>query len=322
MYIVTGSAGFIGFHLSLFLLKKKERVIGIDSLNEYYSTSLKKKRLAILKQNELFSFYKINLCNSLKLKKFFKKFNNFKLIHLAAQPGVIYSFKNPKSYFKNNVQATKNLINLILDKNILNFIFVSSSSVYGNQARYPIKENAKLKSLNYYANTKIICEKFIKRKLDKKKAVKIVRPFTVYGPFGRPDMFILKFLNFFRKKKILDVYNFGEHVRDFTYVEDVVKIIYDLSNLKNNKIKTFNICASKPVKINKIIKYFEKILKKKIYINYKPRRKGEMEITFGSNNKLKKYLKIKKFTSINAGLKKTIKWYINFPKKNLLNLHK
>ena len=169
MYIVTGSAGFIGFHLSLFLLKKKEKVIGIDSLNEYYSTSLKKKRLAILKQNELFSFYKINLCNSLKLKKFLKKFNNFKLIHLAAQPGVIYSFKNPKSYFKNNVQATKNLINLILDKNILNFIFVSSSSVYGNQARYPIKENAKLKSLNYYANTKIICEKFIKRKLDKKK---------------------------------------------------------------------------------------------------------------------------------------------------------
>ena len=322
MYIVTGSAGFIGFHLSLFLLKKKEKVIGIDSLNEYYSTSLKKKRLAILKQNELFSFYKINLCNSLKLKKFLKKFNNFKLIHLAAQPGVIYSFKNPKSYFKNNVQATKNLINLILDKNILNFIFVSSSSVYGNQARYPIKENAKLKSLNYYANTKIICEKFIKRKLDKKKAVKIVRPFTVYGPFGRPDMFILKFLNFFRKKKILDIYNFGEHVRDFTYVEDVVKIIYDLSNLKNNKIKTFNICASKPVKINKIIKYFEKILKKKIDINYKPRRKGEMEITFGSNNKLKKYLKIKKFTSINAGLKKTIKWYINFPKKNLLNLHK
>jgi UDP-glucuronate 4-epimerase len=258
----------------------------------------------------------------LDLIKYFQKKNNFKLIHLAAQPGVIYSFKNPKSYYENNVLATKNLINSIINKNVSNFIFVSSSSVYGNQTKYPIKETASLKSLNYYANTKIICEKFIKRQLKKHQSVKIVRPFTVYGPFGRPDMLILKFLNFFREKKTINIYNFGNHIRDFTYVEDVAKVIYKLSKLKNKNIQTFNICASNPIKINKVIEYFEKFLKKKVNISRKPRRKGEMEITFGSNNKLKKYLKIKKFTPIELGLKKTINWYKSFPEKNLFNLYR
>jgi UDP-glucuronate 4-epimerase len=322
MYIITGCAGFIGFHVSLFLLKKKIKVTGIDSLNEYYSPILKKKRLEILKKNQLFTFHKIDLCDKKKLNKVFGIVNDYKLIHLAAQPGVIYSFKNPKSYLKNNVQATRNLINLILNKNVSNFIFVSSSSVYGNQIRYPIKETAKLKYLNYYAKTKIICENLIKKKLINNESVKIVRPFTVYGPYGRPDMLILKFLNLLRNNKTIDIYNFGNHVRDFTYVEDVAKVIYKLSNIQNKKIQIFNICASKPILIKKIVKYFEKCFKKKININYKPKRRGEMEITFGSNLKLKKFLKIKKFTSISDGLNKTIKWYNNFAEKKLLDLHK
>ena len=323
MYLITGCAGFIGFHMTKLLLKKKINVVGIDSLNSYYAKGLKLERLKILKKYKYFSFFKLDIANKKKLNKILKNLNNFKVIHIAAQPGVIYSFKNPDSYYKNNVLATDNLLKSIINKNISQFIFVSSSSVYGNQKKFPIKENSKLKSINYYANTKIKCENLVLKYLSKKNiSTKIVRPFTVYGPYGRPDMLIIKFLNYFRNNKAINIYNFGNHMRDFTYVKDVVKIIYQLSNKKNSKIKIFNICASKPVKINKILDYFEKLLDKKINFKRKPKRKGEMEITYGSNTNLKKFVKINNFTNIYFGLKKTIEWYNEFPKKNLFNLHK
>lgn len=263
------------------------------------------------------------MCNHKKLVKLFEKHDFLNILHFAAQPGVIYSFKNPTSYYRNNILATTNLIKIIKKKKINQFIFISSSSVYGNQKKYPIKENTELRPINYYASTKIKCEKIIQKQLVKKDiSVKIVRPFTVYGPYGRPDMLIIKFLNYVRKKKIIDIFNYGNHFRDFTYVGDVVKIIYELLKKKNKKIKIFNICASNPIKINRVLDLFNKILKKEILVNRKPKRKGEMDITFGSNNKIKKFIKIKKFTKIFNGLKETIGWYNNFPKKNLFNLHK
>lgn len=323
MYLITGCAGFIGFHMTILLLKKKINVVGIDNLNSYYSKGLKLERLKILKKSEYFSFFKLDLSNKKKLDKVLINLNNLKVIHIAAQPGVIYSFKNPNSYYRNNILATENLLKSIINKNISQFIFVSSSSVYGNQKEFPIKENSKLKPINYYARTKIRCEKIISRYLSKKNInTKIVRPFTVYGPYGRPDMLIIKFLNYLKNNKTINIYNFGNHLRDFTYIQDVVKIIYQLSKKKNSKIKIFNICASKPVKINKILDYFEKFLNKKIKIRRKPKRKGEMEITYGSNIYLKKFIKIKNFTNIYFGLKKTIEWFNKFPKKNLFNLYK
>ena len=323
MYVVTGCAGFIGFHLTKFLLNKNFEVIGIDSLNNYYSKKLKIERLNILKKEKKFNFFKIDLSNKKKINQLFNKLNKFKLIHLAAQPGVVYSFKNPESYYKNNVLATKVLVDEIKKKKIDQFIFVSSSSVYGNQKKYPIKEDAKLKPINYYASTKILCEKYIKNKLKYfNSSIKIIRPFTVYGPFGRPDMLILKYLNFIKRKKKIDIFNYGNHLRDFTYVNDVVRIIYQLSKIKNDKIQTFNICASKPIKIDKILNYFEKILNKRIPVNKKPKRVGEMDITFGSNNKLKKFIKFQNFISIKTGLKNTIEWYKKFKKKELFDLYK
>ena len=323
MYLVTGCAGFLGFHMVDFLLKKKIQVIGIDSLNSYYSNGLKKERLKILKKNKLFSFHKINMCNNRKLNELFKKYNFLNILHFAAQPGVIYSFKNPDSYYKNNILATENLVKLIKKKKLTQFIFISSSSVYGNQKKYPIKENAKLIPINYYAKTKIRCEKIIHNNLAKKNAnVKIIRPFTVYGPYGRPDMLIIKFLNHYRMKKTINIFNYGNHLRDFTYVGDVVEIIFQLLRKKNKEIKTFNICAADPIKINKILDLFNKILKNKISVNKKPKRKGEMDITFGSNSEIKKFVKIKKFTKIANGLTATIDWYNKFPKKYLFNLYK
>ena len=236
---------------------------------------------------------------------------------------MIYSYENPKSYYENNILATNKLIESVKKMKIAQFIFISSSSVYGDQKKYPIKEDAKLKSINYYAETKIQCEKKIRKHFKGcSHSTKILRPFTVYGPYGRPDMLILKMLTLIKKNKKVDIFNHGKHLRDFTYVGDVVKIVYQLANKKNKKIETFNICASNPIEINNIIKLFENFLNKKIQINSLPKRKGEMKITYGSNKYLLKFINFKKFTSINEGLSKTINWYTKFKYKKLLELHK
>ncbi len=320
MYLVTGAAGFIGYHMCKFLLRKKLKVLGLDSLNNYYSRRFKFKRLSILKKDKLFKFVKLDLCQKNKLHKLFKSYKFNKIIHLAAQPGVVYSYKNPQSYNRNNLKASKALFECIKKYKVNNFIFSSSSSVYGDHKKYPIKENFLLKPKNHYAKTKVKCEKIIIKKFKTDNiSLKIVRPFTVYGPFGRPDMLILKMLNKIKKKKYVDIYNYGKHLRDFTYIDDVVKIIYMLSLRKKIGIETFNICASKPVEINSILKITKKILKKNLKINYKRKRKGEMNITYGSNQKIIDKLKYNKFVKIENGLRKTINWYNAFPNKNILN---
>ena len=135
-------------------------------------------------------------------------------------------------------------------------------------------------------------------------------------------MLILKMLTLIKKRKKIDIFNYGKHLRDFTYVGDVVKIIYQLSNIRNRNIKTFNICASNPIEINKVVKLFENLLNKKFLINNLPKRQGEMKITYGSNRHLLKFIEFKKFTTINEGLRKTIHWYKKFKYKKLLELHK
>ena len=322
MYLITGCAGFIGFHMCELLLNKGIKVIGIDNLNKYYSKDLKLKRLSILKKKKLFEFFNIDLSKK-KIDQILLNKKKIKIIHFAAQPGVMYSYKNPKSYYENNIVATDKLIESVKKIKIEQFIFISSSSVYGDQKKYPINEDARLKSINYYAETKIQCEKKIRKNFKKcYHSTKILRPFTVYGPYGRPDMLILKMLTLIKKRKKINIFNHGKHLRDFTYVGDVVKIIYQLSNKRNRNIKTFNICASNPIEINKVIKLFENLLNKNFLINSLPKRQGEMKITYGSNKYLLKFIDFKKFTTIKEGLRKTINWYKKFKYKKLLELHK
>lgn len=323
MFLITGCAGFIGFHMSKYLLKKNYRVLGIDNLNRYYSKKLKLDRLQILKKNKNFKFYNLDLRDKKKIYNLLNDFKKLNIIHFAAQPGVMYSYKNPDSYFENNVLATQNLVEISKKINISQFIFISSSSVYGNKKKYPIKENSRLNPINFYAKTKIRCEKIIQQNFkNSKHSTKILRPFTVYGPFGRPDMLILKFLTLVRQNKLINIYNFGNYLRDFTYIDDVVEIIFKLSQKKNAKIQTFNICASKPIKLKEILRMFKSILKTSFRISYKPKRKGEMVITYGSNSKLLKLFKNKNFTEIDVGLKKTILWYNKYSKKSFLELYK
>ena len=308
--LVTGSSGFIGFHLSKYLLSKKYSVVGIDSHDSYYSKNLKKKRLSILKEKKNFFFIKINLNNKKKLEKVFLKYKPSIIIHLAGQPGVLYSFKNPNSYYTNNVKATNSLCILSKKYNIKKFIFGSSSSVYGDQKKFPIKENFNLNPKNPYAKTKLRSEKIVLKFFRKTDTNFIIfRFFTVYGPLGRPDMFVHKFLNSIKKGKTIRLYNYGLNFRDFTFVKDVAKILY-LSIKKNLNNKIYNICRSNPIITINLVQMITNLYKvKKIKIEKTKFIKGEMLKTHGCNKKLKKDFGNIKFTDIKIGLKNTIKKY-------------
>ena len=311
--VVTGSAGFVGFHLIKSLVKnKKNNVLGIDSVNNYYSTKIKKLRLKLLLKNKNFLFEKINLQNKKKIDLAFSTFKPDTVFHLAGQPGVLYSYKNPKSYKLNNIDATKELSSVSKKYNVKKFILASSSSVYGDQKKFPIKENFKKKPKNYYAKTKLMSEQIIEKKfLNTKTNYMIFRFFTVYGSFGRPDMFIHKYLNAIKNNKKINLHNNGSNYRDFTYVEDLIKILIR-SLSKFPKEKTLNICRSKPIKTTELISMIDKLYRNKKDLFIKTGIvKGEMLKTHGSNKLLKMNFKGIKFTDIKHGLKEVV---FNFKK--------
>ena len=306
--LVTGSSGFIGFHLIKFLIKKND-IFGIDNNNKYYSNSLKNYRYKILKKNKKYKFKKINLIHKKKLNNVFIKFKPEIVIHLAGQPGVLYSLKNPKSYYINNVLATKSICEICLNHNVKKFILGSSSSVYGEQIKYPITEKSKTNPKNPYAKTKLKSEELVKNFFKGKIDYVIFRFFTVYGPIGRPDMFIHKFLNSIKSNRLIKLYNGGLNFRDFTYVDDVVKILAN-SIFKNLKFDLYNICRSKPILTNQLVKHISTYFKsKEIKIKKISFVKGEMLKTHGSNVKLKKEFGNLKFTDIETGLNNTIKHF-------------
>ena len=321
--ILTGAAGFIGYHLALELLKKKHKVLGIDNFNNYYSKSYKRSRVQKLIKNKNFIFYNLDLKKIDKFKKKLIKFKPSAIYHLASQPGIMYSFKNPESYIKNNITVTKKLINCTSYLNIKKFYFTSSSSVYGNTKKFPISENTPKKPLNLYAKTKLECEKILCKSFKKKKIdLKIFRPFTVYGPYSRPDMLFISYLNSVYQNKYYTLYNNGNYIRDFTYVVDVAKILTKFLNIPEQKRNIFNICSSKPQKIIKIIKLINKNNKKLINLKYKPIIKGEMIKTYGDNSRIKKLIKFKNFISIEKGIKNTVNWYKKFKNKDQLKFEK
>ena len=320
--VVTGSAGFIGYHLAKRLLKEKFIVYGIDNLNNYYSNNLKKERIKELLKNKNFIFYKKDLNEYNQIFKILKNISPTIIYHLASQPGIIYSFLNPKTYKNNNINVTKNLIKISNKLKIEKFYFTSSSSVYGNKKKFPIKEDAKLSPMNYYAETKLICEKLLKKQLSKNTDLKIFRPFTVYGTFSRPDMLFIKYLNSYTNKKPFVLYNYGNYIRDFTYIDDVVDVLFKSLRIGKIRKKIINICSSNPININDVIKIINKTFYKKKKIEFKKRRKGEMIKTFGDNKYVLKLIKNKKFINIKYGIKKTVDWYKSYKQKNYLKFNK
>ena len=308
--LVTGVAGFIGFNLSKFLLDKKFKVIGLDNINNYYSINLKKDRLKKLKHIDNFKFYKIDLRNIKKLDEIFKKHKFDAIFHFAAQAGVRYSVDNPRKYIDSNISGFFNILEKVRIKKIKKFFYASSSSVYGNSKLFPLKEKNLLFPTNTYSLTKKFNEdlSLIYSKFYNIKSIGL-RFFTVYGEWGRPDMFYSKVLDAAFKKKKLYVNNYGNHSRDFTYIKDVNLILYNLLKSKNiTRNEILNICSNKPLNIVKLIKSVEqesvkiKVYKRKI-------QKADVIKTHGDNKKIKKYKLIKKFTPFEIGIKNTLDWY-------------
>lgn len=307
---ITGSCGFIGFHLSLYFLSKGYKVYSIDNLNDYYSVKLKKKRLNILKRKKNFFFKKISLNNNKSLIKFIKHSKSELIIHLAAQPGVRYSFVNPNIYLKYNTEGFLEILKAMEKTSIKSLIFASSSSVYGDAKHFPTNETNTLNPINLYAATKVFNEEMAKIYFKNSKINSFgLRFFTSYGSLGRPDMLIDKTIQAIKNNKKINLYNNGNHSRDFTHVNDVTKIIFSLSK-KIKKFKGyefFNICSGKKISIKKILREMERLTGKKIKLNKVQKQKGDMLKTHGSNKKIINFLGKKiRFLKIKEGLKETL----------------
>ena len=235
--LLTGSSGFIGFHVTKFLLDQKYNVIGVDNHNNYYDINLKLERCKKLKIYKNFRFFKLDIKNKKSVNDILKKFKPKFIIHLAAQPGVRYSFINPQAYIDSNITGYTNILESMKNLKLNNLIYASSSSVYGDCKYYPFTENLNLNPLNFYGQTKLINEK-IASLYEKNYNIKTIglRFFTVYGPYGRPDMFIPKIIDKIKKAKLLDLYNGGNHFRDFTYVEDIANILLKIIKSSNKKL--------------------------------------------------------------------------------------
>ena len=307
--LVTGSSGFIGFHVCYKLLKHRYKILGLDNHNNYYDPKLKQKRLNLLKKFNNFRFLKIDIKNKKKIHNILQKHRPTIIIHLAAQAGVRYSFLKPQKYIDTNITGFTNILEGMKEYKLNNFIYASSSSVYGDCKIFPFKENLSLNPLNFYGQTKLMNEK-IANLYEKNFNIKTIglRFFTVYGPYGRPDMFIPKIFDKIKKGKTIDLFNNGNHFRDFTFVGDVSNIILKMiKRIDNKKLSNiYNICNGRSYNIKKIIKLIEKETNQKLKIKNKPFQMGDMFKTFGDSSKLKKSYKIKKFTSFEKGIKYTL----------------
>ena len=328
--IVTGSSGFIGFHVSKKLLGSGNKVHGIDSMNNYYDVKLKKARLAILKKYKNFSFSKVKIENSKDLGRAFKKFKPTIVIHLAAQAGVRYSIEKPRVYMDSNIIGTYNIIEIAKRLNVKHLIMASSSSVYGANKKIPFKELDKTETqMSIYAATKKSNESMAHAYSNIWKIpITMVRFFTVYGPWGRPDMALFKFTRGILNNKKIDIYNNGKMYRDFTYIDDVVNGINlliskvpstkQLGKYKNDSLspiapfRILNIGNTKKVYLLDFIKEIEKVLRKKAKRNYLPLQKGDVKQTLSNTSLLKKITNYNPKTNFKTGIRNFLDWYLEY----------
>ena len=327
---ITGSSGFIGFHVAKYLLDRNFEVYGYDSMNNYYDVKIKKDRLSILRKYKNFSFTKNLLENEKKLKQVISKFKPSIIIHLAAQAGVRYSIENPAEYLKSNIYGTFNILNISKQNRINHLIIGSSSSVYGANKKTPFKEIYKTDhQVSFYAATKKSTESIAHSYSSLwNLPITMVRFFTVYGPWGRPDMAYFKFTKKILDGKKIDIYNKGKMYRDYTYIDDIVAGITKLitkppkinQKLKFNNdslspvapFRILNIGNTKKIYLLDFINTLEKELNKKIKKNYLPMQKGDVYSTLSDSSLLKKITGYNPKTNYKSGIKKFIKWYLSY----------
>jgi UDP-glucuronate 4-epimerase len=309
--LITGVAGFIGYNLADKLLQKKYIVYGLDNFDDYYSVNYKKRRISELKKHKNFFFKKADIRKINNKDSFFKSKKIDVVVHMAAQAGVRFSFKRPSKYIETNIMGFLNLIKFSKKLKINKIIYASSSSVYGDSNNFPLNENEELKPKNIYGISKKINEKTAElySNIDKINFIGL-RFFTVFGEWGRPDMFMMKLFKAFKMNKVFKLNNYGNHLRDFTYIEDVVKILCNLIKKKTSGHEIFNICSNKPQNILDIVKKFT--FKNKTNVKLVKLHKADVLNTHGNNFKIKKYLNLKKFSKFEKSFEKTYNWYNKF----------
>ena len=331
--LVTGAAGFIGYHMSALLLKEGYDVVGIDNLNDYYQISLKEDRLKELQKHTNFIFHRIDIKEKSLIDDVFETYGFDYVIHLAAQAGVRYSIDNPYAYVDSNLTGFMNVLEACRNFSVKHLVYASSSSVYGGNTTTPFSTSHSVDHpVSLYAATKKSNE-LMAHTYSHLYGIPTtgLRFFTVYGPWGRPDMAYFKFTKSIRANKPIDVYNHGKMERDFTYIDDITQGIYKLINkppIANPKwdeskdsnsssfapYKIYNIGNGNPVKLEKFIAILEEKLGKKANKNYMNMQPGDVLKTYADISDLERDIDFRPKTSIEEGLGKFIVWYKEYYK--------
>jgi UDP-glucuronate 4-epimerase len=331
--LVTGAAGFIGFHVSKRLLQDGETVVGLDSISDYYDVKLKHDRLSRLKGQPSFTFIKLGLENRKKIQALFKKERFDVVVNLAAQAGVRYSLENPYSYIDSNLVGFENILEACRHNGVKHLVYASSSSVYGANTAMPFSVHDNVDHpLSLYAATKKANELMAHTYSNLFNLPTTgLRFFTVYGPWGRPDMALFKFTRAILKGQPIEVYNYGKMKRDFTYVDDIVEgIVRVMKKLPRPNpswtgkkpdpgtsfapYRVYNIGNNNPVELNRFIAVIEKCLGKKAAKKLLPMQPGDVPATYADVDDLMKDVGFKPATSIEDGIASFVKWYREYYK--------
>ncbi len=313
--LITGAAGFIGYHLSKKLLDDKYEIWGVDNINDYYDPQLKENRLKYLTNFSNFNFKKLDISDKKTLKNIFLKFEPEIVVNLAAQAGVRYSIKNPYAYLDSNLTGFLNIIELCRHQKVNGLVYASSSSVYGLNKKMPFSTTDKTDTpIALYGATKKANE-LIAHAYSHLYELNTtgLRYFTVYGPWGRPDMAMLIFTKSIIEGKPISVFNNGKMKRDFTYIDDIVNGTKN-AILNNYDCEVFNLGNSKSEKLMDMISIIEKELGKKAIINFEPMQPGDVKASFADIKRSKKLLSYEPHTSISSGIPKVIEWYRSYYK--------
>lgn len=331
--LVTGSAGFIGHALSQRLLKRGDEVVGIDNLNDYYDVELKKARLARLETHENFTNFEVDLENADAIAKLFKEQRPQRVVNLAAQAGVRYSLENPQAYVSANLEGFVNILEGCRHNEVEHLVYASSSSVYGSNATLPFSVHSSVDHpVSLYAASKKANELFAHTYSHLFSLPTTgLRFFTVYGPWGRPDMALFMFTKAILAGQPIDVFNHGNHRRDFTYVDDIIEgvvrtidkvatpsDVFDAHNpdpaTSNAPYRLFNIGGGNPVELMRYIETLESCLGKSAKKNFLPMQAGDVPETSADVSALADYVDYKPETRIETGIARFVEWYRDYYK--------
>lgn len=312
--LVTGAAGFIGAALCLELTKKSYQVLGIDNLNDYYDVQLKLDRLHRLDDNDLFLFKKVDISDKSSLQIPFEEFRPEIVVNLAAQAGVRYSILNPDSYTKSNLVGFANILECCRETKVKHLIFASSSSVYGKNKKVPFSEEDNVdKPVSYYAATKKANELMASAYSELYKIRTTgLRFFTVYGPWGRPDMAPWLFTKAILENKTIKVFNYGKMRRDFTYIDDIVSGmmgVIESKKLGADLFNIYNIGNNEPEELGYFIEIIEKECGRSANKEFLPMQMGDVPVTYADISKLSAVTGFKPKVSLEEGLQKFVSWF-------------